>query len=634
MSRTSGEIVALYKARKAEAGPAKARAAEVARVYDGEVTVPLPEMDKTEAAAVANWLTQGLDQLALRISSVMPQVVCAPLSLGQPRSEDYAKVRRRAITGWWDENHFERKQRKRARWLIGYAAAPAIVRPDPIRQIPVWEIRDPLCTYAAPMTDPDGMCPDDCIFAVTRRLDWLTAHYPQAKGLDFASQPQLDRHYDVIEYIDADEHVLIAIGGTLGPVGGAARGFSKSGPGGADFIELARWANLVGRCTAVVPTRQSLNKPRGQFDQMPGLYKMQARALALWLVATERAIFPDTWFISRPNETVRIVQLPDGRQGVPGKVSGGDLKEVVAATPPQVGEVIDLMERNSRVTSGVSTDFGGESPSSVRTGRAGEQLMHETVDFWVQEAQEALGGAYEEENKLAVAISRAYFGDVRKTFMCHFKGAKGQVDYIPNKHFETDENQVAWPHSGSDANGLIIMAGQRMGLGALSKRTWWELDPMIDDPDREYDRVTTEAVEQALLASINQAVLQGQVGPLEVGEMLTAIREEHLTLEEAYNRVHERIQAQAAQQAEAQQGMGGPPGAGGPPPGPGGAPGLMAPGVAAQLGLPAAGNVPGQGAPAITPGVQHMGQLFSALKGRQMPQPAGGPQPVGAGAPG
>src|SRR6202044_997564 len=118
----------------------------------------------------------------LRISSVMPQVVCAPLNLGQPRSEDYAKVRRRAITGWWDQNRFDRKQRKRARWLIGYAAAPAIIRPDPERQIPVWEIRDPLCTYPAPMTDPEGMCPDDCIFAVTRRLDWLAAPYTPAQG--------------------------------------------------------------------------------------------------------------------------------------------------------------------------------------------------------------------------------------------------------------------------------------------------------------------------------------------------------------------------------------------------------------------------------------------------------------------
>jgi hypothetical protein len=433
--------------------------------------------------------------------------------------------------------------------------------------------------------------------------------------------------FECIEYWDNEEMVLIALGtSTPAPSRPYSNLTQQPSRLGLPFVELERSPNKINRCPVVIPWRISLNQPRGQFDAMPSLYRMQARVFALWLVATQRQVFPDTWFISRPNETVSILQTPDGRTGQVGQVKGGDLKEVTAATPPQVAQVIQLLERNMMTTASVPTDFGGEPNSAVRTGRAQEQSMRQTVDYWVQEAQRAFGYALREENKLAIATARAYFGDTPSSFYVSFAKTKGFANYIPNKDFDTDANVVEWPFAGADAEGMTVGIGQRLGTGEISKRTARVLDPWIDDPELEEERVLAESLDQAMEMAINQAIINGQIGPLEVGQLRQMVREEKQDIYEAYNTLHQKIQAQQAaaqasmagqQEGAPGQMAGGPGGAGGGPPG-GQPPGLAAPAIAAQLGLPAAGNAPGGGMPAPPPSIGHMAQLMSALRPRQV----------------
>lgn len=626
MPRSPEWIYNTFRERKLRESPMRGRAAEIAAIYDGMVQVPLPEIDKSEQAAVANLVTQGLDQMAARIASVSPQVTCPPLIDGNRSSERNADKRQRAITAWWQENRYQRKLSKRARWLIGYASAPMIIRPDRKLQIPRWELRDPLCTYPAQMPEADEICPTDCIFVLRRVWGWINDRYPvQARQLvpEPANQ-RPDDEFEIIEYVDDDEHVLIAVGKPSQPRT-TPWGVQNPPPQGATFCELDRFPNLLGRCPVVVPTRISLNHARGQFDQMSGLYQMQARAMALFLLSAEKAIFPDVWFVSRPNEIVKVIERPDGRAGIPGQVSGGDLKEVSVAPPPMVPQMIDLLERNMRTTASIPTDFGGEAPSNVRTGRAGEQLLTATVDYWIQEAHQTLSDADEEGNKIAVQIARTYFGNTSKSFYVKMKGAaKGPVDYTPNANFDSDVNMVTWPHAGSDINNLVIGIGQRVGIKEMSIKTAQELDPYIDDAEREHNRILAESMEQAQMAAIDQAVATGQMGPLEVGRLYQLVIQDRMTLFDAFQQVHEEQQQtqMAAQQAQGAPpgpgGMGGPPGGGPPggPPGgggPPGAPGLMAPGQQQLLGLGPM-NPPGGGVPMPTPGVQHMGQLLGALK--------------------
>ena len=72
--KTAEDIVALYNIRMSLRGDYLGRMADISRQYDNEVTVPLPELDRNEKPAVANLLSQGIDQYALRVASVMPDV--------------------------------------------------------------------------------------------------------------------------------------------------------------------------------------------------------------------------------------------------------------------------------------------------------------------------------------------------------------------------------------------------------------------------------------------------------------------------------------------------------------------------------------------------------------------------------
>lgn len=606
MTKSVEEIISLFHARKTALAPVHSRMAVIRDQYQNETRVPLPELDKNEPAVVANLVAQGVDQMAMRIASTVPSVTCPPLRPGIERSETLAHTRRLAIYGWWEANRFDRKQRKRSKWLVAYAAAPALIRPDFKRGIPLWQLPEPLSTFPGPTADPDDICPPDGILAYRRTLTWLKSRYPQAAAsLELGKDPSPDTLLDVLEYMDDTEHVLIAVGNTPDPAPPTGYLGPRPRTPGLPYLELERFANRIGRCPLVYPTRPSLECPISQFDGMPAVYRMQARAMALWMISTERSIFPDTWFISRPNEQVDIIAEPDGRAGIPGQVRGGDLKEVNTAPNPQTGQIIELLDRNMSRSASLPAAYGGEEPSQVRTGRAGEQLLSATVDYWVQEAQETLALAYTEENKLAVAVAKTFFGDTPKSFYINWKGSRGPVDYIPNVAFETDHNIVNYPQAGSDINQLVVGLGQRLGLDEISVQTAQELDPYIDDPEEEQRRLFAQTVRKSFMASVDQAVAAGQVGPTELSRLVELVETGRMDPYKAWQQIH-----QETQQAQAQ--VPGQPGA--PEPGsPETMPGLSAPGVQAAQGLPGPGPAAGVSQP--QPGVQHLQQLLGALHG-------------------
>ena len=105
--KTVEEIIAIYTARSQAAGGAKSKMRNLRDYYNGDVIVPLPELDSDEKSAVANLLAQGLDQTAMRIASTTPDVFCPPADPSKKRSRDNANIRRKAILGWWQHSRMD-----------------------------------------------------------------------------------------------------------------------------------------------------------------------------------------------------------------------------------------------------------------------------------------------------------------------------------------------------------------------------------------------------------------------------------------------------------------------------------------------------------------------------------------------
>ena len=529
--RTVEQIVQAYTERKNRLASVHATGELLQRVYDGDHHSILPELNRQARASIANLIQTGVDQHAMRIASVMP-VILSPAVRDGRAARRRADDRRRTLGVWSYHNKLSLKTRRRARHLTGLATSPVFIRPGS-DGIPVWELQEPLQTFPAPC-DPDELVPPDCIVSLRRSYRWLADRYDLV-GLSRTRDNTDDTLFTVLRYVAADEHVLVCMG--------------QEDNGEVHHVELARTENRAGVPLVVIPGRITLGKLQGQFDQMIGMYEAESELWALQLEAVKRGIFGETWIYGNDPD---IEQVADPVEGIVGKVTGGQIEQFRVDASQQPLQAIDRLERAQRLTGAVPAEFGGESPSNVRTARRGQQVQSSTVDFPVQEHQELLAASMEREFDIAIAIAKAYWGDTQRTFQIPY--ARGPVTYTPNVTFETDSCvYVAYSYAGSDTNGLVIEAGQRIGMGTLSKQSFMEIDPLVNDPDSEGDRIVLEGIQAAALSAIQTQAADpnGPWQPKDLARLEQLIYENNMPLYEAVQKLHEELQAE--QQAAASQ---------------------------------------------------------------------------------
>lgn len=593
------EIVELYRQRVLAQGPVLSQMRQVRQLANGDIVVPLNELDRNTKSSVANLLVQGLDQMSMRVSSTMPTPYFPALKEGQDRSMAIARDRKRAMLSIWDANRMNMKMRRRARHLLAYSNSPIYIKPNFDKRIPEWQLRNPLDTFPAPVADVDNPVPDNCIFSYSRTYAWLAQNYGDViNGALRVGNPQYDDMFTILEYVCDDEIVMLVVGyeKERDPISGSAYL-------GSPAVELSRIVNRTGMPLVIVPQRITLDKPHGQFDGLLGMYYTRARLQALTEIAIERGIFPDEYLIARPGENPEILQVADSKTGQLGVVKGGDIQQLQTNPGYKTDVALDRLERQERLEGAIPAEFGGESGTNIRTGRRGDSVLAATVDFRVQEAQEIFASSMIEEDKVAIAIEKTYWGNYSKSFF--MQGLKGGIkDYTPNKLWETDFHYVSYSAAGSDVNSLIVGLGQRLGTGLMSKESAREADPLISDPELERDRIVAEGIEAALLSSIQAQAADpnGPYQPDDLAYIASQVQSNKMSLSEAIMSAQKR--AQARQAAAAPQGA------------PETMPGLSAPGMGMEAGM---------GGPAGPP---QLGDLLGRLGGgagaAAQPQSPGG----------
>src|SRR5579872_1861847 len=402
-------IVSLYNQLRQERGMEIQRMHELQRAYNGDIVVPLPELDDAEKPAVANLVAQGIDQLAARISSRLPDVAFVPISR-QDREVKRAADARKVILGWWDMNRLEKRFYRRGRFHVGYGSSPVMVKPVAShrsnRKIPHWPLLNPLATYPVHSGDPDDIHPSCSILLRQQSLAWLQKNYPaQAATLYKGREPRPQTLFDLLEYNNCDETVLVVCGRPRDPNDYAD--FER----GVSTVELLeRDENRAGMPLLVCPGRITLDRLQGHFDGVLGMFKVQARMNAYEQIAVFRSIFPELWVVSHPNAPTeaRIIQVADGKQGIIGEIANGTIQPIQPQPSVQVPTTIDRLERSIRVQAGIPADWGGESGSNIRTARRGEQVMGSAIDPIIGEAQTIFSESFEKEDEIAIAIAKAY----------------------------------------------------------------------------------------------------------------------------------------------------------------------------------------------------------------------------------
>jgi hypothetical protein len=404
---------------------------------------------------------------------------------------------------------------------------------------------------------PGYSVPTDAVFAYERTAGELIAQGfgDQVTVLRGTNVPR-DTKFVILEYVDAFEsHLVLTTLASLTP----NPDFNANINSGASRVgtSLVRFEHDTGITPASFPTRLGLDGAMGQFDQMLGMYAQMATLSALEQVAIERGIFPDIYFEGRPNETPVIVDGPhDGRTGRINIVTGGSIRTMNEQPGYMTAGSIDRLERAQRLTAGIPAEFGGESPSNIRTGRRGDAVLSAVIDSPVAEAQALFAAALEDENRIAIRLAKKKAGLSSTTIYVGTGNQSRPVTFTPDLTFKVEDHAVSYPAVGADLNGLTIGMGQRVGMGTMSKQTAAEMDPFIADPEVERDRIVAEGLEQALVSGIQQQTAAGQLPPLIVSKIMTYVRNDKLELAEAVDKA--LSDAQKAAEAAAQEQAPGP----------------------------------------------------------------------------
>jgi hypothetical protein len=328
----------------------------------------------------------------------------------------------------------------------------------------------------------------------------------------------------------------------------------------------------------------TLDRLQGQFDGMLGKYMRAARLEALEQIAIEEGIFPKQWLVGRPNEQPRIIRMANGRKGQMGVVQGGVIDTQNLNPGYKTTEAIDRLIEAQRQEGGVGASMTGQAPTNVRTGRQSDVVLSAQIDFMIQEHQRILAKSMRYEDEIAIDVMRGWFGRTTSSFYIDWRGARGPIEYVPDKLFPpgTNRHTVRYAMAGTDLNQQIIRNGQKIGLGLISKQTARENDPEIQDAEIEHDRTTFEALEAGVLAEFVQP---GSAPLPDKAKAMQLILADKVELADAIIQVHEEAQAR---QATA--------GAPGTPDGPAvpGSPESM-PGIAPPGGGAEAGTIPPPG---------------------------------------
>jgi hypothetical protein len=367
---------------------------------------------------------------------------------------------------------------------------------------------------------------------------------------------------------------------------------------------LQRVPNLTGKPCVIVPGRITLGRLQGMFDQMIGMYEAQGLVWAMHLQALKRSIFAETWLQARPNEDAKVIVPANALTGEVGEVEGGQLVSFRSDPSVQTGQTLDRQERNMRQTGGIPAELGGESGSNIRTARRGTQVLSSAIDFPIQEHQDILASSLQEENKVAIAVAKAYWPSTEKTLYVNF--GDGAVTYTPRDTFPNDNHNVRYAFSGVSADGLVVEGLQRVGAGVLSDIGFMEIDPLISDPIYEKASIDAEQLRKALMASIQQQMADpnSPYTPDDAAWLVIQVEDKKVDLPQAVVELHKRVQDR---QAQASQGAL--------------PPEQMQPGLAAQ-GAPGTPGAAAPGAPGPAPDQQGLAALMSALRTTQRGAPA------------
>lgn len=515
--RTFDEIVQIVLDMQRLQGPTILAMKDVLDRYDGDWVLPIPSVDDEPSIPPLTPMLIGeaVDQMAMRAASVRPTVTCAAIDPSKDtgrRSRAYATKRRRILAATYHASKWNLGRRRFYRQLSAYYTGSLVVIPNFDLELPMIEVRDPLGTYVEPQANEQLRVPEYVCFLTRHSGEYLRNRFPKVRMENGGPISAVDTAelWDVMEWYDTEQ----TLWGLVGPVRNQGVHINQRFYA-TPWMQLSpSYPNKAGIVPAVVPHNVSLGKIASRIGSLLGNVDLQAKLTALDILAQEKAIFPDTFAIGRQNGMPQVVGgvWKDGREGEINMLMDVEQIGQLRSTPDlRTTQLIDRLERNFRTSTGLVPQFGGETYGALRTGRGIDALAGMAVDPRVQELHEIDEAYMPHLNEAIFNTYLGYWPEKKYTLFSGWPGDLGEVIFTPTEHIETTNNTVSYAIAGADVIQQTQILGSLLGTGSISRKTFRQKHPWIDDADSESSLVEEEQIEDALKQSILQKLASGQI---------------------------------------------------------------------------------------------------------------------------
>jgi hypothetical protein len=607
--RSFDEVVQLVQQMQREQGPVLQKMRDVLDRYDGDWVLPVPEVkqEPNMPPLTPALIAEAVDNMAMRACSVRPIVTVPalnPMKDTGVRSKEYAATRRRIIAATYHHSKWNLGRRRAYRHLSAYHTTSLSVVPNFVTGLPTLQVRDPLGTFVEPQADEELRQPEYVAFITRYSAEHLRRIFPQcaAERGGPVSGKEAKALWDVVEWQDLDQTVW----GIVGPSEQTA--YQQLSTYKVPWMQISpSYPNRTGMVNAVVPHNVSLGRIASRLGSMLGMVDLQAKMMALNIIAQEKAIFPDMYAIGRQsgNPSIQGGRWKDGREGDINMLTDVEAVGVLRTAPdPATMATIDRLERNFRTSTGLVPQFGGETYGALRTGRGIDALAGMAVDPRVQELHEVMEAWMPHLNSIILQMYLSYWPEQKYELFSGWPGDKGKVRFTPSQHIESLDNTVSYVVAGADIVQQTQILGSLFGAKAISARTFRAKHPWIDDPDAEGAAVDEEEFEAALKQTILQQMVSGQLPPT----VAVLIRNHLMRGEDIFTAVEkadeEMRRLQAQQAPPPPEGMVAPPEA---MPGMAGGPGAMQQQMPPEMQAPAEQIAVPQGTAAMRQLMETMG---------------------------
>lgn len=525
--RSFDEIIQIVLDMQRRQGPTIRAMREVLDRYDGDWVIPIPSVasEPTLPPLTPALIGEAVDSMATRACSVRPTTTSPALKASRDTgagSRLYAHRREQIIAATYHNSKWILGRRRFYRQLAAYHTGSLVVVPNFVTSMPQIEVRDPLSTFVEPQAHEQLRPPRYAAFVTRHSADDLRKRFPKVRQENGGPIPTTDMTmmWDTVEWYDEDQLVF----GLVGPVIDQTQSYYPVGGQRGTWMQLSPvYPNKTDFIPVVVPTNVSLGKIASRIGSMVGNVDLQAKMMALDIMAQEKAIFPDMYAIGRQSGQPMIIggRWQDGREGNINLLQDIESVGMLRNTPDQrTSQVIDRLERNFRISTGLTAATGGENYSNLRTGRALGTMEGIAVDPRVQELHEISEAYMPHLNSAILSMYEAYWPDKKYSLFSGWPGSQGIVEFTPEVHIEgVYDNTVSYAVAGADVTQQTQILGSLLGTGTISRRTFRDKHPWINNPESEGQLVDEEQFEEALKQSMLQQLSQGQM-PLTVAVMI------------------------------------------------------------------------------------------------------------------